>query len=135
MRCRVDENGYVRIHITDSRGKPRIRFVHRLILEAFRGPCPGGMECRHGDGNRQNNCINNLSWGTSSQNEADKLRHGTRRTGEAVYNAKLTLEEARRLRSYYASGEFTQVQLAALFGVPQSTVSRVILHQSYRESA
>lgn len=27
--------------------------VHRLVLEAFVGPCPPGMECRHLDGDRK----------------------------------------------------------------------------------
>jgi hypothetical protein len=135
LRCRVDENGYVRVTIKDATGSVRIRFVHRLILESHRGPCPDGMECRHADGNRQNNAIENLSWGTYSENEADKLRHGTRRSGEDVYNAKLTLDDAKLMRAVYASGEWSQVQLARIFCVPQSTVSRIVRHESYKETA
>ncbi len=51
--------------------------VHRLVLEAFVGPCPDGMECRHLDGNQTNNWLDNLAWGTKQENEADKIRHGT----------------------------------------------------------
>lgn len=52
--------------------------VHRLVLEAFRGPCPPGMETRHLDGCPRNNTLDNLVWGTHSENECDKFRHGTR---------------------------------------------------------
>src|SRR5688572_6260712 len=53
------------------------RLIHHLVLEAFVGPCPEGMECRHVDGSPPNNRLDNLSWGTHVENEADKRRHGT----------------------------------------------------------
>ena len=52
------------------------RLVHSLVLEAFVGPRPNGMEVRHLDGKRNNNRLENLRWGTSSQNELDKQLHG-----------------------------------------------------------
>lgn len=54
--------------------------LHRLVLLAFIGPCPKGQECRHLDGNRQNNRLNNLKWGTRSENAQDRLRHGYKST-------------------------------------------------------
>lgn len=54
--------------------------VHRLVLEAFVGPCPPGMECRHfPDRDPGNNRLDNLQWGTHQENEEDKETHGTRR--------------------------------------------------------
>lgn len=50
--------------------------VHRLVLEAFRGPCPEGMECRHIDGNQQNNWLSNLAWGTAKENAEDRVLQG-----------------------------------------------------------
>lgn len=53
------------------------RQVHRLVLEAFVGPCPDdGMECLHADGDPANNHVTNLRWGTRSENNLDKVRHG-----------------------------------------------------------
>lgn len=53
------------------------KYVHRLVLFAFVGPCPEGMECRHLDGNRTNNRLSNLKWGTPEENTQDKIEHGT----------------------------------------------------------
>lgn len=36
--------------------------VHRLVLEAFVGPCPEGMECDHIDRDKLNNHVSNLRW-------------------------------------------------------------------------
>jgi hypothetical protein len=63
--------GYLYVNIRGSKA------VHRLVLEAFVGPCPEGMECRHLDGTRTNNHLSNLRWGTSSENNQDILDHGT----------------------------------------------------------
>ena len=51
--------------------------VHRLVLEAFVGPCPEGMEGCHNDGDASNNALSNLRWDTSSANKQDMIRHGT----------------------------------------------------------
>lgn len=57
--------------------KPYTCAVHRLVLEAFRGTCPQGMEGCHNDGNRANCALDNLRWDTPMNNHADKIRHGT----------------------------------------------------------
>lgn len=53
------------------------RYVHQLVLEAFAGPCPRGLECRHLDGDAANNALSNLQWGTASENQRDRIAHGT----------------------------------------------------------
>jgi HNH endonuclease len=59
-------------------------WVHHLVLEAFVGPAPEGKPiCRHfPDRDRHNNRLDNLQWGTYLENEADKLFHGMRATGD-----------------------------------------------------
>lgn len=61
-----------RIHVP-KRGSVRI---YRLILEAFVGPCPLGMECCHLDDNHANNALSNLRWGTKEENQIDAIRNG-----------------------------------------------------------
>ena len=53
------------------------RYTHRLVLEAFVGQCPDGMECAHENGDSTDNRLSNLSWKTPSANNLDKQRHGT----------------------------------------------------------
>jgi hypothetical protein len=60
-----------------SLGRGRHRLVYRLVLEAFVGPCPDGMEACHGDGNHRNNRLDNLRWDTRGANMLDAVRHGT----------------------------------------------------------
>lgn len=51
--------------------------VHRLVMEAFVGPLPDGQEVRHLDDNPNNNCLNNLVYGTRSENMLDRVSNGT----------------------------------------------------------
>lgn len=50
--------------------------VHTLVLEAFVGPRPEGMGCRHLDSNPENNHLSNLCWGTQTENMKDMTDAG-----------------------------------------------------------
>jgi hypothetical protein len=89
--------------------------VHRLVLEAFVGARPLNLECRHLDGNADNNQLDNLVWGTKLDNEADKVRHGTAK------RMPLTVEEIVDIRH----SPRKQQELADQYGVTQSLISRI----------
>jgi hypothetical protein len=76
MKTKVTVWGYEGVILMNSGTRHDIT-VHRLVLSAFVGACPDGMECRHLNGNRLDNRIANLAWGTKSENVADRKRHGT----------------------------------------------------------
>lgn len=50
--------------------------VSVLVLEAFVGPRPLGMECCHNNGDELDDRVANLRWGTKKENAQDTLRHG-----------------------------------------------------------
>lgn len=51
--------------------------VHSLVLLAFVGPRPDGMEGCHNDGDPTHNALENLRWDTRRENNIDSIRHGT----------------------------------------------------------
>lgn len=51
-------------------------YVHELVLTAFVGPRPHGYVSRHLDDDPQNNTVENLTWGTRSENGLDRSRNG-----------------------------------------------------------
>lgn len=71
-------HGYLTTGISIA-GRTRRVLTHRLVLSAFVGPCPRGMEGCHNDGNPGNASLDNLRWDTKLGNYADKKRHGTDR--------------------------------------------------------
>ena len=75
------------------------RYIHSLVLTAFRGPAPNGDQARHLDGNHWNNRLENLAWGTHSENARDSIRHGTFR------NQKLNEQDVHEIRRRRECGE------------------------------
>lgn len=53
------------------------RTVHTLMAEAFIGPRPEGQEVRHLNGQPSDNRIQNLTYGSKSENAYDSIQHGT----------------------------------------------------------
>jgi hypothetical protein len=76
LRGSVDDHGYRAVGLRRD-GRLSIQRVHRLMVTAFYGPRDSETQTRHLDGNRLNNDLRNLTWGTRSDNMRDKLRHGT----------------------------------------------------------
>lgn len=66
---------YLIVALYDGHGGRTERYVHHLVLETFVGPRPDGMETRHLNGNHSDNRVENLAWGTKSENGADKVAH------------------------------------------------------------
>lgn len=113
-------NGYLRANLC-CRGTQRLFLVHRLVLLAFVGPCPDGHECRHLDGDPTNNALENLQWGTRSENQRDRVRHGTASRGEQHGMAKMSEADA---LDAFTSNE-TAAVCAARLGVGKSTVDHI----------
>ena len=113
-------------------GWSRSFLVHQLVLEAFVGSRPEGMECRHLDGNGGNNVLTNLAWGTAQENANDRASHGTQVRGELVGNSKLKVGQVRQIRLFAKAGVRKQT-LAAQFGVDRSLVSMIVNRVRWRE--
>ncbi|MEV4127158.1 NUMOD4 motif-containing HNH endonuclease [Nocardia sp. NPDC049707] len=60
-----------------ANGSVQSRKVHALVLEAFVGPRPSGMEVCHNNGVPTDNRLENLRYDTASANQLDKVIHGT----------------------------------------------------------
>lgn len=115
-------SGYAFVGLVGGRGKRDVG-VHRLVLEAFVGPCPAGMQTRHLNGVRHDNRLSNLCWGTPKENTEDRIRHGNHVAGERHAHAKLSDDRVKRLRAWRAAG-MTWKQLAMEFRIGETTARR-----------
>lgn len=79
LRGRTLPNGYRQVSLWRC-NQEVFRYIHRLVLEAFVGPCPEGRETLHGNNDRADNRLCNLRWGTRSENQRQVVadgRHGS----------------------------------------------------------
>lgn len=134
-RLKLCRDGYWRVDLTDATGAVKYCAVHRLVLEAFVGPCPEGMEgCHDPSPDKSNNALSNLKWGTKRDNAADRIRHGNQPRGVKVKHAKLTPAKAACIRILCAAGH-SQIVVGRNFGVCQTVVSKIVLGKIWREVA
>lgn len=126
-----NREGYLYVSLREHPFRSQ-QFVHRLILEAFRGPCPEGMEAAHDNGNPADNRLDNLAWKTPAENQRDRVRHGTHSRGERNRRAKLSNERVAALRKDFASGITNKAELARKYGVSRSLVSLIVLGKARR---
>lgn len=137
MEPQIDKKGYPRVQLRIN-GKHANRRVHKLVLEAFVGPCPHGHQCRHfPDPTRTNNALNNLSWGTHEDNMRDRTAHGsTARCGvRGVRNpkGKLTDEQVRQIREMHKTIK-NKSAIAREFGITSGYVCKLLTGEFRKEA-
>lgn len=104
--------------------------VSRFVCEAVNGAPPTAVhEAAHNCGDGRNGCISphHLRWATPTENNGDKVEHGTQRRGEQIHSSKLTAHDVQQIRSL--RGTMSQSDIAKEYGVSQSQVSDIQNHK------
>lgn len=128
----VGPKGYLTVGLTATAlGRRETRYVHELVLEAFVGPRPTGMDACHDPDPTRSNChLANLRWDTRRSNFADKRAHGTQTFGSAHPSSKLT--EAQVLEILSLRGTMSQKAIGMRFGVSNSQVHLIHTGQQWK---
>ncbi len=123
------KDGYLRVEIKRDNGDRLTTFVHTLVLRTFVGDRLPDQQCRHLDGTRTNNRLENLAWGSAWENAQDRIRHGTQtitqRPGMINPNHKLTDAQVMRVFRLRRRG-MLQREIGKLFGVSPSRISEIL---------
>lgn len=158
--AQITRKGYRLVSLHEG-PRSRLHRVHHLVLAAWVGPRPPGAETRHLDGNKSNNHMDNLAWGTHAENEEDKVRLGQVVRGDAHWSrrqperlargerngsrlhpdrlprgeknpaSKLTDASVVELRALHAGGT-SQHELARRFRISRPVVRSVVLRRTWR---
>ena len=117
MKTQINTRGYLSLTLRrDNQQVPQL--VHRLIAEAFLGGPHPGFDVNHIDGDKTNNCIENLEWCTREEN----VRH-------AVKNGLRPGPRRKSVRIVETGDEFESVRACAkYFGVDVSCISWALKH-------
>ncbi len=69
---------YGHLHVgLSKKGITKTRNIHNLVARAFLGPKPTGNIVRHGPHGKAVNSVDNLSYGTRTEDRFDQYRDGT----------------------------------------------------------
>lgn len=115
MRVGRKRKQYLEVELRNGVDAIRVK-VHHLVLETFVGPPPyPDMVARHLDDDTTNNRLDNLVWGSRSENANDSVDN---RTHNAVVIDRGTAAEIRRRRIGGERG----AALAREYGISEQTV-------------
>lgn len=112
-------------HVYVFLGRKNRRKVHKLVAEAFMGPCPEGLVVRHLNGNPADNHVGNLAYGTQADNLHDCYSYGTK-----MGQGKLTAEQVHQIRDLLYL-RVPQAVIAAQFGISQQSVSNIATKRTF----
>lgn len=108
--------------------------VHKAVAETFiENPLKKPM-VNHIDGNRLNNSVENLEWCTNQENIIHAVEHDLIKSGGESHKAKLTNEDAKRIRRIYKYDRenYSPTKLARELGVRREAIMKIVNGQSFK---
>lgn len=137
MRITILPNGYYYLPIIVQKPKriTHTSYLHRLIAATFIPNPQNKPQVNHKDGDKSNNCIENLEWVTQSENNFHATRIlGHKRNTKKIeeYNKRRRLfsdEQVRLIRSK----NLTKSQVRDLFGIDSDSVYEIKKFTTYKD--
>ena len=123
-------NGYPYVNVNG------VRFcIHTLVARAFLPPKPEWAQTvNHKDGNKNNNCVDNLEWMTYKDNNKHARKNLlNKQHGERCNLTKFSDDAIDAVRILARSDRFTYSELAELFNMSESHVSEIVRFTSRKE--
>nr|WP_296764195.1 NUMOD4 domain-containing protein [Rhodococcus sp. (in: high G+C Gram-positive bacteria)] len=96
-------NGYLHVTLWKNNEQENA-YPHQLVALAFLGPKPAGCEVLHGPLGSMVNCVDNLRWGTRSENILDNVARGTHNESRKTHCPRGHLLADPNLRASVAKG-------------------------------
>lgn len=103
-----------------------------MCILAHGEPHAENLEAAHYCGKGHEGCVNpkHLRWATASENQMDRVAHGTSNRGERQWMAKLTEEKVREIR--LLARVMSARRVARMFGITHSHVQDIVAGRRWR---
>lgn len=126
VKPQLNGKGYLRVSIGG-----KLQFVHRLVAQIHIPNPENKPQVNHKDGNKLNNCVDNLEWSTNKENRKHAVKNRLHLCGEDCPWAKLTQKDVDFIRFHK---EFTAKELSQKFNVSYTTINGIRQGKTWKSS-
>jgi len=124
-------DGYYQSMFQRDDGKYCTYKIHKMVMLAFFGERPKGMEVNHKDGNKLNNSVLNLEYITHAANCQHSFDLGLQLPKRGTLNgmAKITEQQVKEIREYVANSKsmyYGRKALAEKYGISEAHVKDIV---------
>lgn len=132
LKPKVDKGGYYSQSLSID-GKSYYKSIHRMVLTAFVPNPENKPEINHKDGNKSNNCVDNLEWCNRSENNLHAYAMGLKVSikGNKKYNAWLSDESVLRIREMHEHG-YTMDEIRERFNTKPQNIYAIIARRTWK---
>ena len=129
---------YPSVLLTENNKRKQPRTIYYLMRITWMPPAPGEVGTggdkwcvNHKDGNKLNNCIDNLEWMTNSENAKHAWANGLQAQGADKKNAVFTSEQVTTIRLRVKYGE-SAYSIAKEYQCSHNVVKKICRFESWR---
>lgn len=125
VKPEINSKGYLRVRIGGKK-----YFVHRLVAEKYLKNKDNKPQVNHKDGNKLNNCVENLEWVTNLENRKHAVKNGLQIQGSKCPWAKLTEEQVLYIRN---NPNISSRTLSEMYNVSLGAINDVRNFKSWKQ--
>ena len=115
----IDKYGYRRVLLYIN-GKRKKYFVHRLVAEKYIENPDNLPQVNHKDGNKTNNCVDNLEWVTPKENIQHAIKNGFRKSNNTT---KLNVKDVKQIKKLFS--KYSMKEIADMYNVSLSCIKHI----------
>lgn len=125
MKPKISNTGYYNIVLHKNKLSKTYN-VHRLVAETFIPNIENKETVNHKDGNKLNNCINNLEWATRSENQLHAYNIGLQKPNKTMLNKKGKLNPlSKKVIQYDLNGNFIKEYSSYTEATQQTNINHI----------
>lgn len=124
------QRGYLQVNLWKQNRHQSCR-VHRVVMAAFIGPVPEGMQVNHRNGIKKDNSLENLEYVSPGDNvrHAKEVLHANQGIKHPAH--RLSETAVRHIRTAGLAGQ-SRTELAREFGVSRGCIGNVLSNRNWR---
>lgn len=133
LACRIlkqtkNPHGYYQVSLMNN-GIRSVRYVHRLVAEAFIQNTNDLPVVNHIDGNKSNNCVDNLEFVSYHSNNQHAYDTGLHKKGNDHYRSVLSDSDVKQIRR---EGKYTTYEkIGNKYNVSKATIRDVLTGRTW----